>query len=167
MRAVVPWVACLAMASGVSCRRSTQQPISFNHRLHADNNVSCAVCHPTAATGHGATLPDVSLCRRCHEDVLYESAEEAKIRLAAERGRPIRWRPVTALRPYVYFSHLRHVRLGKIPCAVCHGEVELRTAPFEAGMAPFSGSRGMDLCIRCHEESHSRHAGTDCIVCHR
>jgi hypothetical protein len=124
-------------------------------------------CHPTSATGQGATLPAVTVCRRCHEDVLYESPEEAKIRLAAASGHGIRWVPVYALRSYVYFSHRRHVTFGKIPCRSCHGDVGDRSVPFQAGSRPFGGTGGMAACIKCHEESHSRYAGVDCVDCHR
>ncbi len=153
--------------SQVGCTRPVGQPIAFNHRLHAYNNVPCSLCHPTSATGQGATLPAVTVCRRCHEDILYESPEKAKIRLAATSGMGLRWVPVYALRPFVYFSHRRHVTLGRIPCRACHGDVEQRSKPFAAGARPFGGTRGMAACIKCHEESHSPYAGVDCVNCHR
>ncbi len=155
------------MAAAAGCARGTPQPLAFNHRLHADNNVPCLTCHATAATGQGATLPPVSVCRRCHEDVLYETQEEAKIRQAAESGQGLHWVPVYALRPHVYFSHRRHVTLGKIACNACHGDVELSSAPFQTAASPFAGRRGMTACLRCHDESHSPYAGVDCMDCHR
>jgi len=158
--------ALLALGAGGCTMHTRGQPLAFNHKLHANNAVPCSVCHPTAATGIGATLPTVATCQRCHEDVLYEPPERLKIRLAAASGRGLAWVPVYALRPYVYFSHRRHVTLGKIACEACHGDVELRTAPFE-GTSPFRGRRGMMACIRCHEESHSPYAGVDCVDCHR
>ncbi len=166
-RAIALGLAALGVLGAAGCGPAASQPIAFNHRLHADNGIPCQVCHPTAASGAGASLPTVALCQRCHEDVLYESAEEAKIRLAAASGRGIHWTVAGALKPHVYFSHRRHVTLGKLACAECHGEVELRTAPFGAGERGFAGRGGMAACIRCHEESHSLHAGTDCMNCHR
>jgi cytochrome c7-like protein len=161
-------VTTVMLAAGLAgCARGIPQPLAFNHRLHADNSVPCLTCHPTAATGQGATLPAVSVCRRCHEDVLYESPEEAKIRVAVESGRNLGWVPVFALRPYVYFSHRRHVTLGKIACAACHGDVERRTTPFRLAASPFAGLGGMKACLRCHDESHSPYAGVDCVDCHR
>lgn len=149
------------------CARHPVQPIAFNHRLHAYNDVPCQVCHPTAASGQGATLPTVRVCRRCHEDILYESPEKAKIRMAAESGRPLAWVPVYALRPFVYFSHRRHVTFGRIACGSCHGDVEMRSTPFQPGSRPLGGPDGMAACIKCHEESHSPYAGVDCVNCHR
>jgi len=158
----------LIVAAGLAgCASSVRQPLAFNHRLHADNGVPCVTCHATATSGQGATLPAVSVCRRCHEDVLYEGPEEVKIRLAAESGRGLHWVPVFALRPYVYFSHRRHVTLGGVACDACHGDVERRTTPFRQARSPFAGTSGMKACIQCHDESHSRYAGVDCVDCHR
>ncbi len=158
------WV---GVAASAGCSPARSQPIAFNHRLHADNGVPCAICHASDATGGGATLPSTSDCQRCHEDVLYESPEEAKIRLTAESGHGLRWLPSYALRAHVYFSHRRHVALGKVPCQTCHGEVETRSEPFLPAVNPFAGRRGMTACVRCHQESHSPFAGVDCVDCHR
>ncbi len=157
----------LLAGAGAGCAAPRVQPIAFNHRLHVDNNVGCQVCHATAATGQGAGLPAAAVCRRCHENVMYESSQQARIRLAVESGRPLGWVPIYALRPYVYFSHRRHVTLGRTPCDRCHGDVEHRTAPFQQAQNPFSRRGGMDACIRCHRESHSVYAGVDCVNCHR
>jgi hypothetical protein len=161
------WFVLLVGFVLVGCGRASRQPIAFNHRLHVYNNVPCLVCHATAASGQGAGLPRVAVCRRCHEDVLYESAEKAKIRVAAASGRDLPWRPVYALKSFVYFSHRRHVTLGKLECRACHGDVDMRSRPFEPGARPFGGRDGMAACIACHEESHSAYAGVDCVNCHR
>jgi hypothetical protein len=160
-------VALMVAVGSAGCSRPVSQPIAFNHRLHTYNNVPCLVCHATAASGQGAGLPEVTVCRRCHEDVLYESPEKAKIRLAVESGRGLRWAAVYALRPYVYFSHRRHVTLGRVACRSCHGDVEEQVAPFQAASSPFGGRSGMKTCISCHDESHSPYAGVDCVNCHR
>jgi hypothetical protein len=161
------WVVLLGSFAGVGCARTAHQPIAFNHRLHVYNNVPCTVCHASAATGQGAGLPGVAVCRRCHENVLYEPAEQAKIRVAVASGQDLRWLPVFALKPFVYFSLRRHVTLGKLECRACHGEVEMQSVPFEPGPRPFGGRQGMAACISCHETSHSAYAGVDCVNCHR
>lgn len=164
------WWWCLAMLAGlagIGCARAPRQPIAFNHRLHVYNNVPCLVCHESAENGQGAGLPGVAVCRRCHEDVLYESPEKAKIRLAVASGQELRWLPAYALKSFVYFSHRRHVTLGKLACRACHGDVEMQSQPFQPGLRPFGGRKGMAACIRCHEESHSAYAGVDCVNCHR
>jgi hypothetical protein len=146
--------------------RSSEQPIAFNHRLHIHNGVPCTVCHAGARTGLEAGLPGVTTCRRCHEDVLYESPEEAKIRTTYEKEQDLRWHPLTHLQPYVYFSHNRHVTLGERECETCHGDVASWTAPPRTVAMRFWGRPGMANCIRCHESSHSPYAGVDCLNCH-
>jgi hypothetical protein len=163
----------LAMAIAVGaaallgCSRSVTQPIAFSHRLHVYNDVPCLICHPSAESGQGAGLPTVAVCRRCHEDVLYESPEEAKIRIASQDERGLHWRAIYALHPYVYFSHRRHVTLGQLGCDRCHGDVEHRSTPFDAASSPFGGRDGMKSCLACHRASHSQYAGVDCVQCHR
>jgi hypothetical protein len=162
-------VAALAATSVAlsGCSRPLKQPVAFSHRLHVYNNVPCLVCHPSAESGQGAGLPSVAVCRRCHEDVLYESPEEVKIRTAVETGSGLAWKAVYALRPYVYFSHRRHVKVGEIACDRCHGDVEHRNVPFDAAVSPFGARPGMNACLACHRASQSRYAGQDCIQCHR
>lgn len=164
---IMPVLAGLVTMAGAGCSHPAPQPIAFNHQLHAYNNVPCTVCHATAVSGQGAGLPSVAVCRRCHEDVLYESPEEVKIRLAAQSGQGLHWQPVFALRSFVYFSHRRHVAFGRILCSSCHGDVTARSTPFVADTRPFGGRSGMARCIACHQNSHSRYAGTDCVDCHR
>ncbi len=161
------WLVVFVGVVAASCAAAPRQPIAFNHRLHVYNNVPCTLCHATAATGQGAGLPGVRVCRRCHENVLYEPAEQAKIRLAAASGLELHWLPAYALKPFVYFSHRRHVTLGRIACDACHGDVAAQSEPFRAGLRPFGGRDGMARCIRCHQESHSPYAGVDCVDCHR
>jgi len=164
------WRGLLVMVGAVawaSCSSAPRQPIAFNHRLHVYNNVPCTVCHASAATGQGAGLPGVKVCRRCHEDVLYESPEKAKIRLAVASGQDLHWLPAFSLKPFVYFSHRRHVTLGRIECSACHGDVSAQVQPFRPGLRPFGGRDGMMACIKCHNESHSAYAGVDCVNCHR
>ncbi len=167
MRRWTCWGVLLGAVVGGGCAPAPGQPVAFNHRLHVYNDVPCTVCHASAATGQGAGLPSVKVCRRCHEDVLYESPEKAKIRLAVAGGQDLHWLPVYALKPFVYFSHRRHVSLGHIECTACHGNVAARVRPFQPGARPFGGTQGMAACIDCHQKSHSAYAGVDCVNCHR
>jgi len=142
------------------------QPIEFNHWLHVYNGVQCELCHAGARQHLKAGLPSISICRRCHEDVLYEAPEEAKIRTAFEAGGDLPWRPMNGLQPYVYFSHRRHVTLGGRSCEHCHGDVVDWRKPPTKPKVRFSGRPGMAACIACHEESQDLHAGIDCLDCH-
>lgn len=143
------------------------QPIRFNHWLHVYNGVECKTCHVGAERNQRAGLPSVTTCRLCHEDVLYEAPEEAKIRTTFEAGRDLSWRHMNRLQSYVYFSHRRHVTLGERSCELCHGDVSAWHKPPQNPEVRFSGRPGMAACISCHEESQDSYAGTDCLDCHR
>ena len=136
------------------------QPVAFNHARHLASGLECSYCHTGAEAGEHATLPTLETCTGCHEAALTKSPEEARLRGFAASGRELAWRPVTSVPAHVYFSHRRHVALGKIACSVCHGEMEKLTAP---PRAPFHRIT-MDSCIQCHQKNQAR---TDCNDCHR
>ncbi|MFQ5720482.1 MAG: cytochrome c3 family protein [Acidobacteriota bacterium] len=158
-------VAALAALTMIAGAASPSQPIAFSHRLHIYNGVTCTVCHPGAQDGRRAGLPTVRTCQGCHEDVLYESAEEAEIRRTVQSGTELNWFQVTRMQPYVYFSHKRHVRLGRLRCRQCHGDVESWDHPPRVAAIRLTGRPGMATCISCHETSIAD--ASDCLLCHR
>ena len=139
---------------------STAQPIAYNHAKHIENGLACTDCHTGAQTQARATLPDLAICLNCHETALSKSAEEQKIRDAKAAGRQLAWIQLTRVPAHVYFSHRRHVTLGKLACATCHGPMEKLTTPPAKPFREFT----MDACIQCHEQNRAR---TDCNDCHR
>lgn len=137
-----------------------REPIAFNHRKHVDAGMDCADCHTGVREQARALLPDISLCLTCHESEMTPSAEEAKIRQAAARGEPLVWQQAARMPRHVYFSHRRHVALGRLECAVCHGNVRESTAPSNLPAFRLSMAR----CMDCHGRQQVRN---DCNDCHR
>jgi len=136
------------------------QPIKYNHRIHIDNGLECVDCHQSVMEGEEATLPSIDICLSCHEEPLTESKEEAKIRKFAQTLGEIPWNRVLLLGDHVYFSHMRHVTIGKIKCVNCHGEMAKMEKPPEKPLKRME----MKDCIRCHME---RNVTYDCNACHR
>lgn len=136
------------------------QPIAFNHHAHDAAGVGCADCHVGVQQQAQATLPDISVCLMCHESKVTESPEEEKIRQASVKGEPLVWQRGVRLPRHVYFSHRRHVALGKLECAVCHGKVAESTAPTNLPVTPLT----MDGCMDCHTRNRVQN---DCDECHR
>lgn len=136
------------------------QPIRFNHALHVEKGLDCEACHEGALKSEKATLPGIDTCMGCHQEPQSKSAEEEKIRGFARAGQPIPWVQVNRVPAHVFFSHRRHVTLGGMKCAECHGQMEKATSP---PVKPFR-LLTMDACIECHEQ---KRAGTDCNDCHR
>lgn len=146
------------------------QPIAFNHRLHLERvqGISCPDCHQFVTTQTYAGLPSKFLCFGCHDPDADETDTEAdafKPQFAtlmgfADTDGDIPWQRVTTIREDVFFSHRRHVIVGKLDCRECHPKMPDRTRPPTRGPMKMT----MDECISCHEQNQ---ASVDCIACHR
>lgn len=136
------------------------QPIRYNHAVHIANGLTCVDCHTGAREQVKATLPTLETCLMCHAEAVTDSPEEEKIRQLAAAGQGISWRRINRVPPHVYFSHRRHVALGGLECAECHGPMETLTAPPQRPFRPLS----MEACLDCHQQ---RKVDSDCDRCHR
>ena len=139
---------------------SGTQPIAFNHAKHIANGLSCTDCHTGAKDEVRATLPALDTCMACHAAALGQSKEEEKLRALAAAGTELGWTKHVRVPSHVYFSHRRHVALGKLECTRCHAGMEKLTSPPEQAL----GSFRMSNCIECHTRMQAR---TDCNDCHR
>ena len=55
--------------------------------------------------------------------------EEEKLAQYAERKAEIRWVRLYRVPDHSFFSHRRHVVLGKLECKTCHGAIEASDVP--------------------------------------
>lgn len=124
--------------------------MKFDHRIHADQEIECTVCHQTAPeskTGADNLIPEMSVCADCHD---VESEDHCKTCHLDLDNNPI------GKRIEIYskkFSHEKHLNTG-LACENCHG------------MTQTSGEvslPGMKTCMDCHE---SKAVSNDCMVCH-
>ena len=136
------------------------QPIAYNHQKHLAVGLTCDNCHQYYERYAVAGLPKTELCMTCHAASLTDSPEEGKVRAYGDRGQEIPWIKVHNIPDHSYFSHQRHVTLGKLDCAVCHGDMTQRTTPVTRPAVSLT----MGWCVSCHEQ---RQATTDCNACHR
>ncbi len=137
------------------------QPIAFNHRTHITNaQLGCSDCHIYYSRGARSGLPDGEACMTCHTDAVTKSPEEAKLRETYQQGRPIVFRKLFHLPEHVYYSHRRHVVLGKLECVHCHGKIADTDSPPSRPLVNIS----MDFCTGCHEREK---VTNDCKSCHR
>lgn len=154
---LVFWAISLA-----ACERAAEraQPIQFSHKAHTEKGLPCTLCHETVEKATYASLPRIETCMMCHQGPITESPEEEKIRQYAENGTEIPWQQVNRLASHVYFSHRRHVILGNLDCAACHGNVKESSVPVTRPAVVFD----MQACVDCHTK---RQASLDCDDCHR
>ena len=155
-----------ALVLAFACNGAREQPVPFNHALHAGKNKTpCETCHEHAADRAHAGLPKLEVCMDCHKSTTPQGAQgkayvESMRKLHKEGGDLI-WARVYELPAHVYFSHQRHTEIGGLECKTCHGDMLALTAP---PSHPIARTLQMDNCLACHE---SRHVTNDCAACHR
>ena len=137
-----------------------KQPIAFNHKIHAENDLECLDCHQLYKDHASSGRPLLETCAGCHEDPIGESKGEKKLVEHIQSGIEIEWQRLYRVPEDVYFSHRRHVVLADIMCANCHGAMEERTKPPSRPLEKIT----MKRCMSCHED---KGANNDCISCHR
>ena len=155
-----------------------EQPIPYSHKLHAgDLKIECRYCHTNADKGPNATVPPLSTCMKCHEQVQTKDEKgNLKPGLAIlldnwKKREPVKWNKVSTLADFVYFDHSRHVN-SDIKCQECHGPVET----FEH-MFRHKGLK-MSWCLNCHRRDvvkkdeqgqpvTAQRAPIFCSTCHR
>jgi hypothetical protein len=150
------WQAKLLYEAGTSLGRQENyepdQPVKFSHVVHAsDNQIDCQYCHTTVTNSKHAGIPDLNICWNCHS-IVREGSHSGKHQInkvveAWESGIPIQWTKVYNLQDHVFFSHAQHVKVGKVECATCHGDI--------AGMDRVRqvGDLSMGWCINCHRDT--------------
>lgn len=138
---------------------SVVQPIAFNHSVH-NEILDCDTCHEYYSERDHSGLPSLSLCLDCHEEALTESDEEQKLLEIGATGTPAEFQKLFRLPDNVFYSHRRHVSLGELECAICHGEIAMTETPPEVPLVRIS----MKFCMDCHEERNVRDT---CTSCHR
>lgn len=136
-----------------------EQPIPFNHKIHAgDNKIDCKYCHTGVETTANATVPNVSTCMNCHNIVGDSKRDDVKkLRKYWADKKPIEWIRVHDQPDFVFFNHSRHISRG-VDCSKCHGNVA------EMPKVKQVESLNMGYCVNCHRENN---APNDCSTCHR
>jgi cytochrome c2 len=138
------------------------------------NQISCLYCHTGVEEGKHANIPSLNTCMNCHMNIneytgekLYRedgsevngTAEIEKIYKAVgfEKGKnsntwnmdmakakPVEWAKIHNLPDHVYFNHAQHVKVGKVQCQTCHGEIQ------KMDEVKQFAELSMGWCINCH-----------------
>ena len=179
---------------------SQPQPMDFDHALHLDRErvdgiegdtrlEKCLFCHEFRDDGTFVGLPKLDKCMECHDDPespLGETPEEKEFMtkyVAQEKEIP--WLSYSRQPDCVYFSHIAHVKMGKLDCRVCHGDHDkTETLPkYQANrMTGYSiniwgknlsgwktntwDRMKMDDCAECHTDK-GHEENNACFVCHK
>lgn len=154
------------------------QPIAYSHKLHAGElKIECLYCHSEADKGAQATVPALSTCMKCHEQVQTKDKDGNLTPAMStlldhwEQQRPVMWNKVNDLADFAYFDHGRHIA-ANITCQECHGPVEtMEHMRREYGLK-------MSWCLDCHkaepaagdwafEQGRPTRGPIHCSTCHR
>jgi len=135
------------------------QPISFNHKKHVEQGIECLTCHPHFKDQTFSGMPQLAICLECHKDPVTQNPEEEKIRQIHKKGEEIRWKRVYQQPDHVFFSHRRHVVLGKMECKNCHGDIGQSERPPSKPWVKMT----MNWCMDCHAK---KKVTNDCLACH-
>lgn len=156
------------MKIGVYQGYMPEQPIWFSHKIHAgQNGLNCQYCHTGVEKSKVANVPSANVCMNCHkaiqEGTVSGKKEIAKIYAALDYNpekqtygpnkKPIKWVRVHNLPDHVYFNHAQHVKVGKIECTECHGEIAKMDTVWQH--SPLT----MGWCIDCHRKTEVKMAG--------
>ena len=137
----------------------SDQPISFNHKKHVDQGLGCDTCHHFYKTQTFSGIPEINTCLECHKEPITKSTEEEKIRQFQKKGEGIPWKQIYNEPDHVFFSHRRHVVLGKLQCPTCHGDIGQRERPPVKPWVKMT----MKWCMDCHTKNK---VTNDCLACH-
>jgi Cytochrome c len=150
------------------------QPIYFSHKVHAGvNQISCLYCHGGAQDSRHALIPSVNVCMNCHKAIsdykgdpitredgttVNANAEIQKLysyvgwnpdtKTYDNPGKPIQWIRIHSLPKFVYFNHSQHVKVGRIQCQICHGNIQ------DMNEVRQFADLSMGWCINCHRTTY-------------
>ena len=152
---------------GIQQDYSPVQPIKYSHKIHAgDYKIDCKYCHSVAEKSRSASIPSVNTCMNCHRYVTARDKYDGKVSpeiqkiydaigfdaenqeyIAGYEQKPIKWVRIHNLPDLAYFNHSQHVKVGKVECQRCHGEIQ------EMDEVAQFAELTMGWCINCHRET--------------
>lgn len=177
MRKTLPFAAGLlvALAAGWAAfpraiYKSSSQPVEFSHKVHAETaGQKCEDCHTFRDDGTFAGLPRLEQCAGCHAAPAGSTAaEKSFIENYVTPGREPQWAVYARQPENVYFSHVTHVKAGRMKCEECHRDESKADKPRPYREERISGysqeTQSMDACIDCHRRKGLEHS---CMECHK
>jgi hypothetical protein len=155
--------------------KSRSQPVDFSHKVHADKaGLKCDDCHAFRDDGTFAGIPSLDKCAGCHTAPMGTAvAEKNFIDSYVTPNREPDWSSYARQPENVFFSHIAHVKLGRLKCVQCHGDqgASDKLRPYqEDRISGYSrdiwGPPGMkmDDCVACH---HKQGLSQSCLDCHK
>ncbi len=161
------------------------QPVDFSHKVHADKaGAKCEDCHSFRDDGTYAGIPTLDKCSGCHAAAMgTTAAEKSFIDQYVTPNREPQWLSYARQPENVYFSHVSHVKLGRLTCEQCHGgegstgglrpyqldpisgySRDIWGRPVNRTGLRTEGGMKMDDCVNCHRRQGLEYS---CLGCHK
>ena len=103
------------------------QPVSFSHKVHAEQGLACTDCHTFRDDGSFAGIPTNEKCNECHADVVGTNpAEKVYVDKYGKTGKEVPWLIYQYQPDNVIFSHKAHESLE---CTSCHPDMAKNDVP--------------------------------------
>jgi Zn finger protein HypA/HybF involved in hydrogenase expression len=152
------------------------QPVDFSHKVHTDEkggSMKCEDCHAFRDDGSFAAVPTLEKCSGCHSAAMGTTAAEKRFieQYVTPNREPV-WQVYSRQPENVYFSHVVHVKRGKVKCEECHlkhGSSDTLPANHVDRISGYSrevfeNHREMNDCVACHNKNGLKQA---CLGCHK
>jgi menaquinone reductase, multiheme cytochrome c subunit len=174
-----------------------EQPVNFSHAIHTNPDIvegateseRCAYCHSFRDDGTFTGIPKLSKCVECHSDpespLGKREEEKAFLEKYVAGQKEIPWHIYYQQPDCVYFTHIAHVKNGKLDCHACHGDHgKEESLPLYEKNRISGYSRNiwgknisgyekntwdkmkMDNCAECHTKN-GHEENNECFVCHK
>jgi len=117
------------------------------------NEYTGAAEHPLK-THEGEPVDGTAEIQKLYKYAGYDPTKKDYIRNAdgTIAAKPVEWVKIHNLPDHVYFNHAQHVRVGKIACQRCHGDIQNMDEVYQ------SSSLSMGWCINCHRQTQVQFA---------
>tara|TARA_B100001248_G_scaffold261981_1_gene255351 strand:+ start:1542 stop:2135 length:594 start_codon:yes stop_codon:yes gene_type:complete len=179
-------VACEAPSVGYNDGYMPEQPIPYDHALHAGTyKIPCLYCHAHVDKGRHASVPSLNICMNCHKSVATDKPLIKQLADAYNKGESIPWVRVHMLPDFAHFNHAPHImKLSQInakkrgaavtdyqdatnitnedrqaACYTCHGRIDQMTKVYQVE------DLSMGWCVQCHRKPE-HNAPVNCSTCH-
>ena len=153
VHAGVNQVNCLYCHAGAEKSRQAMIP-STNVCMNCHKQINEYTGKEKLITAEGVEVNGTDEIKKLYTYAGWDAAKKEYIRDAEGniQATPIVWTKVHNLPDHVYFNHAQHVKVGKVQCQRCHGNIQEMDEVYQA--SPLS----MGWCLNCHRQTQVQFA---------
>lgn len=153
VHAGVNQINCLYCHAGAEKSRHAMVP-SPNICMNCHKQINEYTGTEKLITAEGKEVNGTEEIKKLYKYAGWDPEKKDYIRDASGKiqAKPIAWTKIHNLPDHVYFNHAQHVKVGKVQCQRCHGDIQNMDEVYQS--APLS----MGWCINCHRQTQVQFA---------